>query len=268
MYLSNSASLTGMKTQIQRPSNRGVLITLSINLNLSKLAQTQSWRKSMVCQTVETAQTISVQSLRFDARYLQAKRVFDIVFILLIAPFVLLVGLMIALWIKLDSEGPVFFRQTRIGRNGVEFQMLKFRSMCVNGDENIHRKKVEEMMRNGQTLDKAQNDPRITRVGRFIRKTSLDELPQFWNVLMGQMTLVGPRPPLTYEVALYNERDWQRLAGLPGLTGTWQVYGRSVVTFTDMVDMDIAYLKEQSLLKDIKLVFLTVPVMILGKGAA
>jgi lipopolysaccharide/colanic/teichoic acid biosynthesis glycosyltransferase len=221
----------------------------------------------MVFQTVVTAQTTSVQAIHFDARYLRAKRVLDIVFTLLIAPFVLLVGIVIALCIKLDSEGPIFFRQTRIGHNGVEFQMLKFRSMCVNGDENIHRKKVVEMMRNGQRLDKEKNDPRITRVGRFIRKTSLDELPQFWNVLVGEMTLVGPRPPVAYEVALYNERDWQRLAGQPGLTGTWQVYGRSAVTFTDMVEMDIAYLKEQSLLKDIKLVFLTVPVMIFGKGA-
>ena len=123
-------------------------------------------------------------------------------------------------------------------------------------------------MRNGQTLAKETNDLRITRIGRFIRKTSLDEIPQFWHVLTGEMTLVGPRPPIPYEVALYTERDWQRLSGRPGLTGTWQVYGRSAVTFTDMVEMDIAYLKEQSLLKDIKLVFLTVPVMLFGKGAA
>lgn len=222
----------------------------------------------MAFQTIEIAQTTLVEPIRFASGYLRAKRTFDIVFILLITPVLLLVGIVIALWIKLDSEGPVFFRQTRIGHNGLEFSMLKFRSMCVNADENIHRQKVEEMMRNGQRLDKEQNDPRITRVGRFIRKTSLDELPQFWNVLMGEMTLVGPRPPVAYEVALYNERDWQRLAGKPGLTGPWQVYGRSAVTFTDMVDMDITYLKEQSLLQDIKLVFLTVPVMIFGKGAA
>ncbi len=124
------------------------------------------------------------------------------------------------------------------------------------------------MMRNGQTLDKEKNDPRITSVGRFIRKTSLDELPQFWNVLMGDMTLVGPRPPIAYEVALYSERDWQRLSGRPGLTGTWQVYGRSTVTFTDMVSMDVEYLKGQSVLKDIKLIFLTIPVMVFGRGAA
>lgn len=224
----------------------------------------------MVSQTVQASQTThtTVQPIQINTRYLCAKRVLDIVFILLIAPFVLLVGIVIALCIKLDSKGPVFFRQTRIGRNGVEFRMLKFRSMYVNGDQDVHRKKVEEMMRNGQTLDKAKNDPRITKVGRFIRKTSLDELPQFWNVLMGDMTLVGPRPPVAYEVALYSEKDWLRLSGRPGLTGTWQVYGRSAVTFADMVEMDVAYLKEQSLLQDMKLIALTVPVMIFAKGAA
>ena len=219
-------------------------------------------------QTSQTAQSTTVQSIDINERYLRAKRAFDIVFTLLIGPFVLLVSIVIVLCIKLDSKGPVLFHQTRIGRHGHEFRMLKFRSMYVNGDQDVHRKKVEAMMRNGQTLDKEKNDPRITSVGRFIRKTSLDEIPQFWNVLMGEMTLVGPRPPLAYEVALYNKRDWQRLSGRPGLTGTWQVYGRSAVTFTDMVDMDVAYLKEQSLLKDIKLVLLTVPVMLFGKGAA
>jgi lipopolysaccharide/colanic/teichoic acid biosynthesis glycosyltransferase len=216
----------------------------------------------------QTAQMAPMQAIPIDPRYLYAKRMFDIVFILLIAPFVLLVGSVIALCIKLDSRGPVFFRQIRVGRNGIEFSMLKIRSMYVNVDDDVHRRKVEAMMRNGQTLDKEKNDLRVTRVGRFIRRTSLDEIPQFWNVLMGEMTLVGPRPPLAYEVALYEERDWLRLSGLPGLTGAWQVYGRSAVTFMSMVDMDIAYLKEQSLLKDIKLVFLTIPVMIFGKGAA
>jgi lipopolysaccharide/colanic/teichoic acid biosynthesis glycosyltransferase len=216
----------------------------------------------------QTAQMTKFESIQIDSRYLFYKRTFDIVFVLLFSPLVLLAGIVIALCIKLDSNGPVFFCQKRIGLNGIEFIMLKFRSMDVNGDEGVHRRRVETMMRNGQALNKEKNDPRTTRVGRFIRRTSLDELPQFWNVLKGEMTLVGPRPPLAYEVALYNERDWLRLSGRPGLTGVWQVYGRSSVTLRDMVDMDIAYLKEQSLLKDIKLIFLTVPVVIFGKGAA
>ena len=218
--------------------------------------------------TFQTAQTAIIESIRFDSRYLRFKRILDITFTLLISPLILLLGIIIALCIKLDSRGSVFFRQTRIGMRGVEFTMLKFRSMDVNCDEGVHRRRIEAMMSNGQTLNKEKNDPRTTRVGRFIRRTSLDELPQFWNVLKGEMTLVGPRPPLKYEVALYNKRDWLRLSGRPGLTGLWQVYGRSAVTHTNMVDMDIVYLKEQSLLKDIKLIILTIPVMIFAKGAA
>jgi lipopolysaccharide/colanic/teichoic acid biosynthesis glycosyltransferase len=214
--------------------------------------------------------------IHLNARYLRVKRAFDVIFTLLISPFVLTVGAIIALCIKLDSKGPVFFRQRRVGQNGVEFEMLKFRSMYVNSDQLLHREKIISYM-NGQKLNddatgamsyKIIDDPRITRVGRFIRKTSLDELPQFWNVLRGEMTLVGPRPPLTYEVELYSEREWLRLSGKPGLTGTWQVYGRSRVTFQNMIEMDIAYLQNQSFWKDLKLIALTIPVMLLGRGGA
>lgn len=213
-------------------------------------------------------QAAAIQTIRINSNYLRAKRLLDITFTLLISPFVLLVGIAIALCIKLNSRGPVFFRQTRVGQNGVEFQMIKFRSMYVDSDESVHRQKVEAMMKSGQTLDKDKNDPRVTAVGRFIRATSLDELPQFWNVLRGEMTLVGPRPPLPYEVNLYTERDWLRLSGVPGLTCTWQVYGRSSVSFESLVNMDIEYLEDQSLWKDIKLIVLTVPVMIFCRGAA
>jgi lipopolysaccharide/colanic/teichoic acid biosynthesis glycosyltransferase len=217
-----------------------------------------------------------VQTLYLNSAYLCAKRLLDIAFTLLICPFIFLVGVIIAVCIKLDSEGPIFFRQKRVGQGGVEFEMLKFRSMYVNSDDQLHRENIEKFM-NGHKLNndamggpayKAVNDPRITRVGRFIRKTSLDELPQFWNVLRGEMTLVGPRPPLVYEVELYSPRDWLRLSGKPGLTGLWQVYGRSRVTFENMVDMDIVYLQQQSIWKDIKLIFLTIPVMLLGRGGA
>lgn len=130
---------------------------------------------------------------------------------------------------------------------------------------------------NGQKLNensradlsyKQVDDPRITRVGRFLRKTSIDELPQFLNVLRGEMTLVGPRPLLPYEVEHYSQRDRLRLRGKPGLTGTWQVYGRSRVPFQSMVEMDIAYLQQQSLRQDLKLIALTIPVMINGSGGA
>jgi len=148
--------------------------------------------------------------------------------------------------------------------------------MYANSDDSIHREAIARYM-NGQKVSestitdlsyKSVDDPRITRVGRFLRKTSIDELPQFFNVLRGEMTLVGPRPPLPYEVEFYSQHDRLRLYGKPGLTGYWQVYGRSRVPFASMVEMDIDYLQKQSLKEDLKLVFLTVPVMVRGQGGA
>nr|BBH88626.1 multidrug MFS transporter [Thermosporothrix sp. COM3] len=214
--------------------------------------------------------------ITFNPTYLKVKRLLDIVITLLAAPLLLFVVILIAICIKLDSEGPVFFRQKRIGQDGRVFEMLKFRSMYVDSDQNIHKEKIKLFM-NGGKLDtsgdpslayKFRNDPRVTRVGRIIRKTSLDELPQFWNVLRGEMSLVGPRPPLPYEVEMYTEREWLRLCGKPGCTGTWQVYGRSRVSFQDMIEMDIEYLQMQSIWQDLKLIILTIPVMILGRGGA
>jgi lipopolysaccharide/colanic/teichoic acid biosynthesis glycosyltransferase len=221
-----------------------------------------------------TVQSLSIHPNSLDSRYLQAKRILDVVFTLLILPILCLVSAILAIAIRLDSKGPVLFHQRRVGKNGAEFDMLKFRSMYVNSEENTHREAIKHYLR-GQKLNdntstdlayKQVADPRITRVGRFIRKTSLDELPQFWNVLRGDMSLVGPRPPVPYEVELYSSHDWLRLSGKPGLTGPWQVYGRSQVTFREMVEMDIAYLQHQSIWEDFNLIALTVLVMIWGKG--
>jgi lipopolysaccharide/colanic/teichoic acid biosynthesis glycosyltransferase len=224
-------------------------------------------------------QTAPIQAINIHFRYLRAKRLLDIVFVLLISLFVLLLSAFVAVLILFDSKGPILYRQKRIGQKGVEFEMLKFRSMYVNNDDAAHREAIKQYM-NGETLNdetlndenatpfKLSNDPRVTRVGRIIRKLSIDELPQFWNVLRGEMSLVGPRPPLPYEAELYTMHDQLRLSGKPGLTGTWQVYGRSKVSFQEMTDMDIAYLQHQSLLLDIKLIALTVPVMVQGRGAA
>lgn len=221
-------------------------------------------------------QSRSIETIPINTSYLKAKRILDVTFTLLVAPFVLFVGVIVAICIKLNSPGPIFYRQKRVGQDGVEFAMLKFRSMYINNDSNVHREKIIKYM-NGEKLNEDDNgdmaykqlhDPRITSVGRFIRKTSLDELPQFWNVLRGQMSLVGPRPPLPYEVEFYSPQEWLRLTGKPGLTGPWQVYGRSRVTFHNMIHMDITYLKEQSLWYDLKLIILTIPVMISGRGGA
>jgi lipopolysaccharide/colanic/teichoic acid biosynthesis glycosyltransferase len=206
--------------------------------------------------------------------YLRAKRVLDIVFSLLIFIPLSIVIAVFAILIRIDSKGPIFFRQKRVGKNGVQFDMFKLRSMYVDSDDSFHRESIKQYMNGGALNDKVNadnlyklvDDPRVTRIGRFIRKFSIDELPQFINVFRGEMTLVGPRPPLPYEVEEYDSHHWIRLSGKPGLTGTWQVYGRSRVPFQTMVEMDIEYLGEQSILLDLKLIALTLPVMLKGRG--
>lgn len=221
-----------------------------------------------------TVQIAPIQ--RYNPSYLKTKRILDVLFTLLILIPLCITIVIVAILIRLDSAGPIFYRHKRVGLNGVEFYMLKFRSMYVNSDDSTHREAITKYMSSQKLSDNATpdlpykqvDDPRITRVGRFLRKTSIDELPQFFNVLRGEMTLVGPRPPLPYEVERYSSRDRLRLRGKPGLTGPWQVYGRSRVPFQSMVEMDIAYLQQQSLKDDLKLIALTVPVMIQGRGGA
>ena len=218
-----------------------------------------------------------IQAISINPGYLRAKRILDIVFTVFVLLPLCIVIAIVAILIRLDSKGPIFYRQRRVGWKGVVFDMFKIRTMYEDSDDSIHRFAAEKYIK-GEVLNynsaaddlsyklSDQCDTRITRVGRFIRKTSIDELPQFFNVLRGEMTLVGPRPPLPYEVELYTPRDWLRLSGKPGLTGAWQVYGRSRVPFQTMVEMDIEYLQHQSLLQDLKLITLTIPVMIQGRG--
>ncbi len=213
-------------------------------------------------------------TLRVDKGYLIVKRILDLLFSILILIPLFIVIAIIAVLIRIDSKGPIFFRQKRIGMNGVEFDLFKLRSMYVDSDDSVHRESIKQYMNgaalngkeNSDNLYKLVDDPRVTRVGQFIRKYSIDELPQFINVLRGEMTLVGPRPPLPYEVEEYGPHEWIRLFGKPGLTGTWQVYGRSRVPFQEMVDMDIEYLGHQSILLALKLIALTLPVMLRGRG--
>ncbi|MBV9229555.1 MAG: sugar transferase [Chloroflexi bacterium] len=219
-------------------------------------------------------QSAPMQAINIGPGYLRAKRFLDIAFTLLILPLILFVSAIVIVLIRLDSKGPILYRQKRVGQNGVEFEMLKFRSMHVDNDDSVHREAIKQYM-NGEALNsdsampyKISCDSRITRVGKIIRKTSIDELPQFWNVLRGQMSLVGPRPPLPYETELYTAHEWLRLSGKPGLTGFWQIYGRSKVSFQEMIEMDLAYLQRQSLWEDIRLIVLTIPVMLLARGGA
>ena len=176
--------------------------------------------------------------------------------------------------VKLTSEGPVFFKQERMGLNGETFTFLKFRSMYTNSDHNRHKDYIKKLIKEGKDdtdapgVYKLSNDPRTTPLGGFLRKTSLDELPQFINVLKGEMSLVGPRPPIPYEYELYDIWHRRRLLSVkPGITGLWQVTGRSRTTFDEMVRLDLKYINEWSLWLDIKLLFKTPWVIITGKGA-
>ncbi len=164
----------------------------------------------------------------------------------------------IAITIKLDGPGPIFFTQTRCGWMGKHFKIIKFRSMCV--DAETLKKKVPNQAKGA--IFKNTNDPRITKVGRFLRRTSLDELPQFWNVLKGDMSLVGTRPPTPDEVARYEVPQWQRLNVKPGMTGEWQVYGRSRITnFEQVIELDLRYQKNWSHWYDLQLIFKTVLIL-------
>jgi lipopolysaccharide/colanic/teichoic acid biosynthesis glycosyltransferase len=164
----------------------------------------------------------------------------------------------IAIAIKLDSPGPIFFSQTRCGWLGKQFKILKFRSMCV--DAEALRDKIPNQAQGA--FFKNKNDPRITRVGKFLRRTSLDEFPQFWNVIIGEMSLVGTRPPTPDEVERYDVPQWQRLDVKPGMTGEWQVNGRSQVhNFEEVIQLDLRYQENWSLSYDLRLIFKTILIL-------
>ncbi|MEC0239275.1 exopolysaccharide biosynthesis polyprenyl glycosylphosphotransferase [Paenibacillus dokdonensis] len=192
--------------------------------------------------------------------FLISKRIQDVCFsllgLLLLSPLLLLIALLIK---AEDPKGAVIFAQTRVGKNGKVFKMYKFRSMVSDAETMLGKLMDQNEIRGA--MFKMRNDPRITRVGRFIRKTSLDELPQLLNVLMGNMSLVGPRPPLPREVDDYTSYDMMRLLVVPGCTGLWQISGRNHVGFQEMVELDLEYIRNQSLMKDIIIMFKTVKVL-------
>ena len=207
-----------------------------------------------------------------------SKRALDILgsalALILFAPLFLLISLAI----KATSKGPILFRQERIGQFGQSFVFLKFRSMTVNNDASIHRDYVRKLIAgkakrhncsgDGEGVFKLTEDPRVTRVGAFLRRTSLDELPQFINVLTGEMSLVGPRPPIPYEVESYDVWHRRRLLEVkPGITGLWQVSGRSRVTFDEMVRLDLRYARSWSPWMDLKILLLTPGAVLAGNGA-
>ncbi|MEO5959187.1 MAG: sugar transferase [Opitutaceae bacterium] len=172
----------------------------------------------------------------------------------------------IALLIKLEDGHPIVFSQVRVGRFGREFRMFKFRSMRVDAEQRLEALRAQNQHAHGVTF-KIKNDPRVTRVGRILRKFSLDELPQFFNVLIGDMSLVGPRPPVPREVEKYSLADRRRLAVQPGITCLWQISGRAEIDFPGQVQLDVRYIESRSLRQDIKILCRTVPAVLTGTGA-
>lgn len=192
------------------------------------------------------------------------KRILDIFGAIVGLAITAIIAIPIAIAMQLDDPGSIFYSQVRCGFNGKPFKIWKFRSMIADADKKKH---LVENQATGHIF-KNDNDPRITRIGRFLRRTSLDEFPQFWNVLKGDMSLVGTRPPTTDEVAMYNDYHFQRLGVKPGITGEWQVRGRSeVLDFEDIVRMDLDYQKRWSFLYDINLILQTISVVLARKGA-
>ncbi|MVB10730.1 UDP-glucose:undecaprenyl-phosphate glucose-1-phosphate transferase [Caprobacter fermentans] len=193
------------------------------------------------------------------------KRFFDITLSIMGIVFLLPLFFLTACAIKLDSRGPVIYTQMRAGRNGKPFKLYKFRSMCPDAEEQL--KNIRYLNEADGPVFKISNDPRVTRVGRFIRKGSIDELPQLINILKGEMSIVGPRPPLFREVEQYTPYQMQRLRVTPGLTCYWQISGRSNVSFERWVSLDLQYIRERCLWIDFKTILKTVPAVLFGMGA-
>mgnify|MGYP001623149511 FL=1 len=209
---------------------------------------------------------IDEKKLQHQYGYRFIKRLFDVVASSVAVVILSPVFLIIAIAIKInDPAGPVFYTQTRVGKDGKPFKMFKFRSMVTNADELLERLRDQNEVEGA--MFKMKDDPRITKVGKFIRKYSLDELPQLLNVVGGSMSIVGPRPPLPFEVEEYTDYDRQRLMVKPGATGMWQVGGRNALSFDQMVELDLTYINERSVWLDLKIMFETVKVMIKPNAA-
>jgi lipopolysaccharide/colanic/teichoic acid biosynthesis glycosyltransferase len=205
------------------------------------------------------------------ATQLGVKRSLDLVVAVLLIVALLPLLLVIATLVRLSSPGPILFRQARVGKEGVVFYIYKFRTMFADNDSAGHQAYYRALVRGEAELIggtfKLADDPRVTQVGRILRRFSIDELPQLLNVLSGEMSLVGPRPPIPYEVELYNPREYVRLSVTPGLTGLWQVSGRNTLSFKQMIDLDLMYIQRWSIWLDLLILVRTPLVVLTGRGA-
>lgn len=237
-------------------------VTCRVVMDIYRRRKSYSYNSSIGTYPVITYHTVSLNSWE-----VMFKRVFDIVFslvcIILTSPIMILT----AIAIKIDSPGPAIFKQVRVGMNGRHFKIWKFRSMRPDADQ-LKEKLLEQNEVKDGMMFKMKDDPRITKVGKFIRKTSIDELPQFFNVLFGSMSVVGTRPPTLDEVAKYKTEQWRRISIKPGITGMWQVSGRSnIKDFDEVVRLDVEYIDNWNIFMDIKIIFKTVAVVFMHKDS-
>ena len=231
-------------------------VTCRVVVDIYRRRKSYSYNSSVGTYPVITYHTISLNNWE-----LLVKRIFDIIFSVLAIIITSPVMLLTVVAIKLDSPGPALFKQVRVGKNGRHFKIWKFRSMYVDAEEMKHKLLSQNEVKDGMMF-KMKNDPRITRVGRVIRKLSIDELPQFFNVLSGSMSFVGTRPPTLDEVEKYQTNQWRRISIKPGITGMWQVSGRSnIKDFNEVVRLDVEYIDSWNLLLDLKLLLKTVSVV-------
>lgn len=237
---------------------RGIPVKLCMDFSLLRIS-------SISFEEVGGVPAIAFSPVPSDVVALWAKRLFDVALsgavLLLTAPLLAVT----AIAIRLDSPGPVLFRQRRVGMNGRHFTLWKFRTMCVDAEARLAQLTGHNEV--GGPVFKMRNDPRVTRVGRWLRKTSLDEFPQFWNVLRGDMSVVGPRPPIPAEVERYEPWQRRRLSVKPGITCVWQVSGRSDIDFDQWMELDLQYIDNWSLWGDVRIVLRTVPAVLFGRGA-
>lgn len=239
---------------------RGLDVSIHVSSGLSDILSSR-----VLVREVAGVPVVTVRPVSLSAGNLAVKRVFDMTLATLGIVVGMPVWLLLALAIKLDSRGPVFYRQLRVGQHGKLFEMYKFRSMAADADA----RRTELAARNEATgpLFKMRDDPRVTRVGRWMRALSIDEFPQLINVMNGTMSLVGPRPPLPGETESYSPQHWRRMEVPPGMTGLWQVSGRSTLSFEDMVRLDVFYIENWSVGFDLSLLMRTVPAVLLARGA-
>jgi exopolysaccharide biosynthesis polyprenyl glycosylphosphotransferase len=247
--------IMAIMAQCERENVRARIVPDLFQMTLSRMAITEMAGIPM----------IGVKNVRISAVALLLKRVVDVAFATCVLVFAAPLMGLVALVIKLDSPGPTLFRQERVGKGGKPFTLYKFRSMGVGAEDQ------KELLRNLNEADgplfKIKEDPRVTRLGRWLRRLSLDELPQFYNVLRGDMSLIGPRPPLPEEVAQYQPWHMRRLEIAPGITGLWQVSGRSELPFDEMALLDIYYIEQWTPALDVKILLRTIPTVLFGDGA-